>query len=622
MTGSQSATLQSEQSVESIAQLCEAGEMAAVDLLDAETMQADGAHRLVRVRIIPALRAAKDQQRLVRVLQLWLEAKEAKASDWLMLAATLRDLGEHEAAQMVLDRLVNQYPHDAAVMTAAMQHALQNGHSADAAHLADTFACWQEIPARAAQMGMSALLRDGKPERAVALGKACTETYNGPVNALMADAYMALDNLILANRHARRALAAGHDTANVRLLLANVASARLEHERAIKHLTAAVETSPDNVRALVSLGELMLIRRRPKAASIYLQRALKLAPGLVHLRVLLARAYKDQRNYAAAADEFKEVLRLKPDNLQHQRQAAAVYRLANRPEEATKLLHDAVSERRKTLPTNLQAGLVELWNRTDDAIVPPARLEWAWSLRSPDTNISRDEWERRARWGWLADRLLQEWLETSPDSAEEAMSCLADLGPSAKKLEAAARSDGDMILASAHIGPLFAGPLALQLLNLRCKWLASTPSIEGMPYSVDLISTTDQSESQVVRASMAALDSGISIGIAVDGAMTMAAPRVLFEEQEVTYSSFAARLAHRKSSRSFFVAPQWLDGQLTFDVTELPRASAKEPLEPFLARWREEWFVNLRRLLRGEPENLRLSGGIWRHVRPLMGTAA
>jgi lauroyl/myristoyl acyltransferase len=179
-----------------------------------------------------------------------------------------------------------------------------------------------------------------------------------------------------------------------------------------------------------------------------------------------------------------------------------------------------------------------------------------------------------------------------------------------------------LILATAHAGALFAGPLALQLLDLRCRWLASTPSIEGMAYSDALISTSDQSESQVVRAAMRALDTGISIGIAVDGAMTMAAPRVPFEGQEVTYSSFAARLAHRRRARAFFVVPQWRDGHIAFDLSELPRATADEPLEPFLARWREEWFANLRRLLRGEPENLRLSGGIWRHVKPIARTAA
>ena len=237
------------------------------------------------------------------------------------------------------------------------------------------------------------------------------------------------------------------------------------------------------------------------------------------------------------------------------------------------------------------------------------------------SDLPRDEWERRARWGWLADRLLQEWLETSPDRAEEAMLRLADLGPGSDALEPAARSEGGLILASAHVGPLFAGPLALQLLELPCKWLASTPSIQGMAYSSALISTSDQSEGKVVRAAIAALDARTSIAIAVDGAMTMAAPRVPFEGQEVTYSSFAARLAHRKRSRSFFVAPFWQESRLAFDLLELPRAAPDEELEPFLDRWRAAWFGNLRRLLAGDAENLRLSGGIWRHVRPISGHA-
>lgn len=604
------------QTIDAIVDRCECGETAAADLLDEDCLADAAVRRLVRVRMIPALRSAGDLPRLARMLQLWLRAEQGRASDWLLLAATQRKLGREDCARSLLEQLVNQHPDDPAVMAAAMQQAMQQGRNADAARIADTFAGWRDVSERTAQLGMAALLRDGKPDRAIALGKACTAAASGPLNAALAEAYMALDNPVLAVRHAQRAIASGHDTAGLRLLLASAASARFEPDRAIAHLDAAIELNPDNVRALANLGELLLIRRRPKAASIHLQRALSLAPDLVNLRILLARAYKEQRNYAAAATECSEILRREPHNPHHRRQAAAIYRLANRPEEAARLLRDGMAARKKSLPASLAAGLAALWDRTDEAAIPVARLDWAWGMRATEERVSRAEWDRRARWGWLADRLLQDWLETSPDRAEEAMFLFADLGSVAKTLENAARSYGGLILATAHIGPLFAGPLALQLLDLRCNWLASTPSIDGMAYSDALISTSDQSETQVVRSAMASLDAGISLGIAVDGAMTMAAPRVHFEGQEVTYSSFAARLAHRRRSRGFFVAPQWQDGHLAFDLTELPCAMAGESLEHFMIRWREEWFAILRRLLRGAPENLRLSGGIWRHIRP------
>ncbi len=585
--------------------------------LDSATLDDAQARRLVRTGLIPALRTAGDDVGQAHALGLWLAVEPGKVSDRLQLSATLIRLGREEEAQALLAGLGQDHADDPAVAVAAIQLALRQGRIAEAAAIAEGFGQWREVPARAAQIGMTALLRSGQPQRALDLGNACTEEQSGALAASMAEAYLALDNPVMGARMAQRALAAGHDNAVLRVQLARAATAQFEYDRAIMHLTAAVEASPENVRALTSLGELMLIKRRPKAAHAYLLRALDLAPDLLHLRALYARALKDMRDYEGAALQFAEIIRREPGNVQYRRQAAAVFKLAGQPGEANALFARLVDERKQALPETFEIGLERLWDKLDTANIPKARLDWAWSLRDPALAIDRAEWERRARWGWLADRLIQDWLECSPERAEEAMYRLADLDTAPAMLEAANQQDGGLILASAHLGPLFAGPLALQLVGFRSKWLASTPSIDGMAYADALISTSDQTESQVVRMAMSALDSRISVAIAVDGAMTMAAPRIPFEGQEVTYSSFAARLAHRRRARSFFVAPLWQDGRLAFDLTELPRAEAGEPLDPpFLDRWRIAWFATLRHLLAGAPENLRLSGGIWRHIRP------
>ena len=39
-----------------------------------------------------------------------------------------------------------------------------------------------------------------------------------------------------------------------------------------------------------------------------------------------------------------------------------------------------------------------------------------------------------------------------------------------------------LILVTAHVGPLFAGPLAIELMGLKAKWLASTPSLGAMVF--------------------------------------------------------------------------------------------------------------------------------------------
>jgi len=40
-----------------------------------------------------------------------------------------------------------------------------------------------------------------------------------------------------------------------------------------------------------------------------------------------------------------------------------------------------------------------------------------------------------------------------------------------------------------------------------------------------------------------------------------------------------------------------------------------ESADAYAERWQAAYFGHLRRFLAGNPENLRLSGGIWRHIR-------
>jgi hypothetical protein len=103
--------------------------------------------------------------------------------------------------------------------------------------------------------------------------------------------------------------------------------------------------------------------------------------------------------------------------------------------------------------------------------------------------------------------------------------------------------------------------------------------------------------------------------IAVDGAINLAAPRIQFEGQEMTYSSFAARTAHRMNVPSVFAAPKWEGDRIGFVIVPLPAAEEEEDADDFAERWKDAYLAALRDYLGGPPENLRLSGGLWRHIR-------
>jgi lauroyl/myristoyl acyltransferase len=194
------------------------------------------------------------------------------------------------------------------------------------------------------------------------------------------------------------------------------------------------------------------------------------------------------------------------------------------------------------------------------------------------------------------------------------MEQLADLSEPERALASVDTSNG-VILASAHIGPMYAGPLALELMGVRSRWLASTPSVARTSYAQSLISTSDQDDMQVARSFMTSLRQGYAVVIAVDGAINLAAPRVPFEGQEMTYSSFASRTAHRVGSPSFFCAPRWEDGRIGFVLEQMPDPYPDESADDHADRWRSAFLSALRDYLGGAPENLRLSGGLWRHIR-------
>lgn len=396
--------------------------------------------------------------------------------------------------------------------------------------------------------------------------------------------------------------------------------AELRFAKAIEHLEAGVKQAPDDVRMISLLGDLLLRSGKTAQAIPHLRKTLELQPKLSQTRALYARALKQAGHYQEAADEFARMISDAPDGGgRWQRYAAGALSQAGRRDEAAEVFDGWVARRGRDLPATFEEGLEGLWAKVDSLKIPKARLDWAWSLRAPDCQLDRAEWERRAKWGHLADHYLLDWLECRDQQVEEAMHKFADELDRVEAFiaESRARAPGKgNIFASAHVGAMYFGPLALELIGERSRWLASTPSVARTSYAETLISTSDQTDAQVARAFMQSLKDDNIVVVVADGAINLAAPRIPFEGQEITYSSFSARTAYRMGVPSAFVAPVWREGyHLGFMLEHLPMPGDGETVDEFDARWQEAYLANLRRFLALPPENLRLSGGIWRHIR-------
>ncbi|MCB2052311.1 MAG: tetratricopeptide repeat protein, partial [Novosphingobium sp.] len=363
---------------------------------------------------------------------------------------------------------------------------------------------------------------------------------------------------------------------------------------------------------LRTLGLTLVRAGRENEALPILEKALKLEPDVKSARALYARALRGAERYAEAAEQFKKLLPSHPESHNFHRYAAGALSLAGKKEEAARLFADFVTARQAKVPDNFDEGFDALWEKAKTYEIPAPRLEFGWKLRA-DKSIDRSEWELRAKWGYLADQFIIDWIECRDDQIHDAMRKLADLSSAERAFARIDQSKG-MILASAHIGPMFAGPLALELIGVDSRWLASTPGSITTAYGQRLISTSDQTGAEVARQTIHTLKEGKAAVIAVDGAISLSAPRVPFEGQHITLSTFAPRLAYRMGVPSIFVAPKWNKGRIDFVIEPLPDPIEGETADAHAARWQSAFLTKLRAYLSGDPENLRLAGGIWRHL--------
>lgn len=591
-------------------------EMAALEPPLAQTP--DGWRDVRRLLVSPFVREGKFAP-AIAALERLIAAYPQRADERRLLASLFGRTEQWDRAIAQADAAAGIEPDAAALHAARIQLRVQAGRVADAAHVARATIGLAESEPDETYFWMLAFARNGDAAEAAGIAAALepAKLPNERVATMAVRALLEDGRTEAAIQLGDGALKGGHDCAALRssLGLAHLRRATEEDRKvhALRHFEAGLQASPADVRLLSLYGETLLRAGRAKEALAPLAQAIGLAPELEQTRALYARALRYALQYDDAADQLLKLVEKSPEKLLWQRSAIGALSQAGRKQEAEALFEQYVAKRGTRLPETFQEAMQQLEERLDTAPIPKARLDWAWSLRG-DARADRAQWERRARWGHLVDHLLFDWLECREDSVEEAMQLLGELDTGERFFAPLLAAGRGVVVATAHVGPMYAGLMALELLGIPSRWLATAPRIAQSSYAAALISTADQTEAQVAKACMRALGSGNVLCLAIDGAANPAAPRTAFEGQEVTYSSFASHLAHRLGVPSVFYAPRWEDGHVAYTLEMLPAPAPGEDAETYSQRWQKAYFERLREHLAGSPENLRLSGGIWRHV--------
>lgn len=414
------------------------------------------------------------------------------------------------------------------------------------------------------------------------------------------------------------ALARGLDGAALRrsLGLACYQSGRSQEVKlqAAEHWRHALRFTPDNLRIVTLYTDALIRTGQNEKAIPLLQQSLACHPELHYVRAMYARALRQVGQYAAASDQFVQLAKEKGVTSKWNRYAAAALLQAGKTSEAENVFAHYVRARGNHLPQSFEEGLLALDGKISAVNLPHERLDWAWEIAGKQSGIERHEWERRAKWGYLADNFLLDWLECRGEQADEPMYRLADISHVEQFFRGLQLDQRGCIIVSAHLGAMYAGPMILSLLEMNSKWVASTPGVLKGGYGERLISVSDKSEADVVRACMQTLHSGQSLVVAIDGALNLSAPTIDFFGQQITYSSFCSRLAWKMHLPTVFGVPVWRDGRIHFVLEKMVSPHRFESQSSFIARWKDNYLKCVTQILKSDPENLRLSGGIWRNI--------
>ena len=374
---------------------------------------------------------------------------------------------------------------------------------------------------------------------------------------------------------------------------------------------SAIRLAPGDPAILRMAGRVYGLAGRWADAAPVLQKAVELKPDPLALAWLAEALEKTERS-AAAADVYAALTRLTPENARAWSKLAEAQWRAGARSDAARAFRRGVSLRERTLPDSFATGLANLWGQTETIDLPEARLAWAYGVQAgaaPGAEAPDEGWRRAARWGALATRFVNTWMEVSPERIGE-IADLAELGG----LDRLHQARNGAFVATAHLGPSTAIAAALERHGLEFRWVGALAPFPEGPVHARLISSTYPSGRS---SAIAAIHEALSAGRVVTAAMDLdpnRAPKTLFHGRRIAVSETAALMVHWLGAEPLFLDARWDGGRIVFDLVPMPTPHADETSDDYVARWTEDYLAKMEAVIRSGPVNLCGSGGLWNHV--------
>jgi len=406
---------------------------------------------------------------------------------------------------------------------------------------------------------------------------------------------------------------AGIDDESGRLdeLLSQLYSNRGEAKKARDQIKRLLERDGIDAGLRRRLGQTLLREGDSRTALDVLKAVLPDRPNDAQAHYHLSVAHERTGDFDAASDSAEKAVELDPENHNMYAHLASISVRAGFLNRANDAMQTNLSLRDRKLPDRLADGLDAIWDEIDDIKIPQRRIEWAWQI-AKENNPDRAQWERLARWGHRADRIILDWFECRYDQRDEiaALSVETDWSD----VQAAYGEGKGVLVTGGHTGPLFSSIPKQQDSGCPSMWMAARPPLGAIPFNQHLISTTVGSRhalSQLVEA----LKQGKVIYIMIDGSERHQSRPVPFEGATVYLPDTVPKLIMRTGCVPFWMSVEWIEDKIHIILKRAIRPEPDEPVADFIQRWNAFYLSRIRDVMSRDPRNLKLAGGFWDDIR-------
>jgi tetratricopeptide (TPR) repeat protein len=313
-----------------------------------------------------------------------------------------------------------------------------------------------------------------------------------------------------------------------------------------------------------------------------------------------------------ALDALERALAIRPHSNQLQVFILSRAEEGGRPDRAAvyrERVREAVAS---GLPRRLGEGLAALWKTREREPLPPAAVEWAWSLADKSA-WSFEAWRAELDWATRSRQLLRQWWSAAPGGGAAEIAELVD-APDLSELRAIQAEGKAQAMAGSHCGPTWAAVQIFQACGLSFRAMGATGLAQLNSDDRTTITMREQ-RSATARELALEMKRGVLLGMLADQPERLdGGDRVTvdFLGHRAALSSLPARLAQRYGCPTWWCLPLWKGERIVIELERLPDPERDEPEADWIQRWLRAYLAKLEPVMRGDPRNLDLTKGIWR----------